>query len=123
MGTGVGNIAAKPMNGFSTSAAISPEAHQFLVELMAGNGGFEAARDAILDLLTQTLRKDGTSAEFQAAGLIEVFRDPCGEPPDAQHVRSALSYLFKHAPQRTDVEPRRMENIQWSPDPSLMEMD
>lgn len=119
---GNGNIVARPLNGSSISAGISTEAHQFLMKLMAGSGGLEGTRDAILQLLTQSLRKDGTSAEFQAAGLIEVFRDPCGEPPDAQHVRSALSYLFKHAPQRnqdalvlaggmdTEIELRRVED-------------
>ncbi|CAK0908191.1 unnamed protein product, partial [Prorocentrum cordatum] len=75
---------------------LPPQALSFLSALMAGDGRLAATRDAVLALLME----GGGLARFQAAGLMEVHRDPLAQVPDGPHVRLALQYLYENAPGR-----------------------
>lgn len=78
---------------------LSQEARAWLTTVIAAGSTGGDLLDRILSVLREILDRGGTQEEFQAAGLVEVFRDdPSADMPDATHLREALRYLFQNAP-------------------------
>jgi hypothetical protein len=77
---------------------LSSEASAWLTSLLTSSTEADL-RERVLSELQHVLGQGGPQEEFEAAGLIEVYRESSGEDvPHANQIREALRYLYQNTP-------------------------